>query len=167
MDILFAFIGAIIGSFVTVQYTYVSDRLKKRGEVMQEVVAYCDDIYHLVQDMQGRKDIFLNQKLDEIGDEYIADSRQLSVLLKTSSPHTKLMIAYGEGEALQALYELSAEFRKVVSILRNATLSDWASKDKEIHFSFENTIDPLRRNLQKCLLIGARTPSIWKILFSG
>jgi hypothetical protein len=167
MDILFAFIGAIIGSIVTVQYMYASDRLKLRGEVMQEVVAYCDDIYHLIQDMQGRKNAIYTRNLDGLDDEYVADSRQLSVLLKTSRPHTKLVIAYGEGDALGALNNLSSEFRQVVSILRNATRSAWASEEAEILTIFKDKIDPLRTRLQGCLLKGARTPSIWQILFRG
>lgn len=167
MDIVFAFIGAIIGSFVTVQYAYVSDRLKLRGEVMQEVVAYCDDIYHLIQDMHERKSAIYTPNLDELDNEYTADSQQLSILLKTSAPHTKLVIAYGEGNALSTLNKLSEEFRKVVSILRNATRSAWAIENREIFSMFEKSIDPLRDALQRELLKGARTCSIWQILISG
>jgi hypothetical protein len=82
MDIVFAFIGAIVGSFVTVQYMYVSDRLKQRGEVMLEVVAYCDDIYHFIQDMHARKNALYTNNLEELDNEYAADSQQLSILPK-------------------------------------------------------------------------------------
>jgi len=168
MDILFAFIGAIIGSFVTVQYAYVSDRLKQRGEVMQEVVAYCDDIYHLIQDMHVRRDaLYTDNFIDQLGVEYAADSQQLSILLKTSAPHTKLVIAYGEGEALHTLNKLSEVFRKAASVLRNATRAAWANENREIFSMFEKSIDPLRDSLQRQLLKGARTRSIWQILFRG
>jgi hypothetical protein len=167
MDIVFAFIGAIVGSFVTVQYMYVSDRLKQRGEVMLEVVAYCDDIYHFIQDMHGRKNALYTKNFEDLDIEYAADSQQLSILLKTSAPHTKLVIAYGEGDALLTLNKLSAEFREVVSILRNATRAAWANENMVIFSIFEKSIDPLRANLQKQLLKGARTRSIWQILFSG
>ena len=167
MDIASALIGAIVGSLVIVQYTYVSDRLKQRGEVMQEVVAYCDDIYHLIQDMHVRKDAIYTKNLDGLDLEYVADSQRLSILLKSSAPHTKLAIAYGEGEALCALNTLSAEFRRVVSTLRKATRSAWVSENAEIHQSFENEIEPLRKKLQVYLLNRAQTPrSIWLILFS-
>lgn len=169
MDILLAFLGAVIGSFVSVQYMYVSDRLKLRGEVMQEIVAYCDEIYHLIQDMHVRKNGFYTRNFSgiESDEEYSADSQRLSVLLKTSSPHTKLMIAYGEGEALNALDVLTKELREVTSVLRNATRSAWIIENTEILKTFETKIDPLRKRLQGILLEDARTPSIWKILFKG
>jgi hypothetical protein len=148
---------------------YVSDRLKLRGEVMQEIVAYCDEIYHLIQDMHGRKNGFYTKNFSGIDsdEDYIADSQRLSVLLKTSGPHTKLMIAYGEGDALNTLEALSKALREVTSILRNATRSAWMIENVEIFKIFETKIDPLRRELQGILLADARAPSIWKILFKG
>jgi hypothetical protein len=77
------------------------------------------------------------------------------------------VIAYGEGDALHTLNKLSAEFKEVVSILRTATRSAWANENKVIFSIFEKSIDPLRANLQNQLLKGARTRSIWQILFSG
>jgi len=166
MDILLAFIGAIIGSFVSVQYMYVTDNLKVRREAMLEVVVHYDNIYHLIQDMHVRKNAIYARDVDELDEDYTADSQQLSILLKTIIPHTKLAIAYGEGEALHNLNQLSSEFRKVVSILRNATRTAWAIENKEIFSTFESTIDPLKIRLHQNLLSGAKRQSIWQILAS-
>lgn len=71
MEILFAFLGAILGGVITVQYMYVSDRLKFRGDVMVEVVAYCDNVYQLIQEMHAQKNAFMANNLsDQMSSEY-------------------------------------------------------------------------------------------------
>src|SRR2546426_11625501 len=124
MDILFAFIGAIIGGIITVQYMYAADRRKIRAEVMLEVVAYCDNIYHLVQTAHVHKDAVFTRNFNEIPNaavDYDNASQQLTALLKTSVPHAKLAIAFGEAEALGDFNTLTEQFREVTSILRHAT----------------------------------------------
>ena len=168
MEILFAFLGAILGGVITVQYMYVSDRLKFRGDVMVEVVAYCDNVYQLIQEMHALKNAFMANNLsDQMSSEYGAYSNQVSVLLKTSAPHTRVAIAYGEGKALADLNRLRNEFRDVVTILRKASPAAWANENKEIFSRFGERIDPLRVRLQQALSDGARTRSIWQILFRG
>jgi hypothetical protein len=56
-NLLSGLFGAVLATVLTVVYLYISDKAKLRGEVLLEVVGYCDEIYHLLQTVHTEKDL--------------------------------------------------------------------------------------------------------------
>ena len=149
-------------------YLHFSEKSKIRSEVLLEVVGFCDDIYHHLQNLHFYKKAEYTDKNFALSiDDYHQLSRELTVLLISTKVHAKLAIAYGEGDELALFLELSNQLREVASILRKATRSGWVMEGPQIHHLFENEIDPLRHNLMRALIDGTRPRRIFPNLIKN
>ena len=157
-QLLSGLFGALIASIFSIIYLYFSGQIKLRSKVMLEVVGYSDDIYNYLSMMHVHKHyMYTENKPGLTDDEYRKFSNELSVLLKSSKVKAKITLVYGEGSLLGIFNELWGSYLAVSSLLRKATLSEWVVKEnKEIHGLFSNKIDPLRNQLEKSLIKGAR-----------
>ena len=160
-QLLSGLIGALIATTLSVVYLHFSEKSKIRTEVLLEIVGFCDDIYHHLQNLQFYKEAKYNDRSSDLSiEDYRQLSRELTVLLISTKVHAKLAIAYGEGDELALFLELSKQLRRAASILRKATRSGWVKEGPQIHQLFENEIDPLRHNLMSTLIDGTRPNGI-------
>jgi hypothetical protein len=162
MSLLFSgLLGAIIATLISVLYHHISEQRKIKSDVLMEIVSYCDEIYIHLIDMNSYKDHdYMNKKQALHPEEYRMISRELTRLLISSKPATKLVIAYGEGIIMESFNELKACFNEVSSILRKSKRDDWDIESKKIYILFSERIDPLRSNIQRSLLNGLDTAII-------
>lgn len=158
--------GALIASILSIIYLYFSGQIRLRSELMLEVVAYCDDIYHRLSEMHVHKDrTYSEKKRGLTDDEYRKYSQDLSAFLKSSKIRAKIALVYGEGQVLGIYNELFASFLEVSSVLRSATRAAWLVKEKkEVDGIFSNKIEPLRYQLEKSLLEYARVSGVTRTL---
>ena len=160
-QLLSGLIGALIATVLSVAYLYFSNKSKIRIEVLLEVVGFCDDIYHNLENLHYFKNAEYTKKNTEFPiEDYRKLSRELTVFLTSTKVHAKMAIAYGERDELALFLKLSNRFRSVASILRQATRSGWVNEGPQIHQMFEKEIDPLRHTLVRALIKGARPKGI-------
>ncbi|MBA2654424.1 MAG: hypothetical protein H0U71_05105 [Gammaproteobacteria bacterium] len=131
MDLLSGLIGALIASILTIIYLYLVDKIKFRENILLEIIDYLENIYHRLQTIHSLKKIlFTDKQKIEINHKNIYE--ELAFLLKTSSPHAKLRLAYGEGKELQKLNYFSTKIREVSLILFNTNEETWGKNDSNI-----------------------------------
>lgn len=146
-------LGAIIAALLSVLYHYISEQKKIKSDVLMEIVSYCDEIYGHLIDMHSYKEHeYMDKKPALHPDEYRMISRELTKLLISSKPATKLVIAYGEGIIMATFNELKSCFHEVSGMLRKATKDDWVIEHKKINNLFSEIIEPSRTILQRSLL---------------
>jgi hypothetical protein len=164
--LLSGFIAAVTAGFITVVYHYLIERSSQRAEVFAEIVSYFDDLVGRLIDMKiDKNEKFVGGKPMFTDEEYVRNSREITKKLRSSAPSAKLTFVYGEGKELAMFKELWGEIRKVSGTLRKAQESTWVKSAAEIDNSFHNIIDPLRRSLERRLLVGTRINAIaWQIL---
>ena len=162
MEQLFSvLIGALIASILAIVYLHVSEKFKIRSEVLLEVVGFCDEIYHHLQNLHVYKNAeYTDRGLDLTIEDYRYLSRKLTVLLTSTKVHAKMALAFGEKEELGLFLELSNQLRQVASILRRATRSGWIKENPQVHELFRDKIDPLRHKLMRDLIKGAKASGI-------
>lgn len=131
MDLLSGLIGALIASILTIIYLYFTENIKFRETILLEIIDYLENIYHRVQTIHSlKKNLFTNKQKIEINHKKIYE--ELAFLLKTSSPHTKLRLAYGEGKELQKLNYFSNEIRNISLLLFNTNEENWEINNSKI-----------------------------------
>jgi hypothetical protein len=162
MEQLFSvLIGALIASILSVGYLHVSEKLKIRSEVLLEVVGFCDEIYHHLQNLHVYKNAeYTVRDLDLTIKDYRYLSRGLTVILTSTKVHEKMAIAFGEKEELGLFLELSNQLRQVASILLRATRSAEVNEGQQVNQLFKDKIDPLRHKLIRDLIKGAKVAAI-------
>jgi hypothetical protein len=162
MEQLFSIlIGALIASILSVVYLHVSEKLKIRSEVLLEVVAFCDEIYHHLQNLHVHKNAkYIDRDLDLTIEDYRYLSKGLTVILTSTKVHEKMAIAFGEKEELGLFLELSNQLRQVASILCKATRSVEINEGQQVNQLFKDKIDPLRHKLIQDLIKGAKITAI-------
>jgi hypothetical protein len=154
-------IGVLIASILSILYLRVSEKLKIRSEVLLEVVGFCDEIYHHLQNFHVYKNAEDTAgKLDLTIEDYRRLSRELTVLLTSTKVHEKMTIAFGEKQELGLLLELSNRLHHVASLLQTATQSHGINRAKQVNQLFKDKIDPLRHKLIRDLLKGAKVTGI-------
>lgn len=159
-------IGAIIATLLSVLYHYISEQRKIKSDVLMEVVSYCDEIYGHLIDMHCYKDHeYMGKKRSLHPEEYRIISRELTRLLLSFKPATKLVIAYGEGTIMATFNDLKSCFFEVSSMLRKATKDDWLIESKKITNLFSERIEPSRTVLRRSLLNGLYAIKIVKGFF--
>ncbi|MCK9375966.1 MAG: hypothetical protein M0P73_07440 [Syntrophobacterales bacterium] len=159
-------LGAIIATLLSVLYHHISEQKKVRSDVLMEIVSYFDEIYRHLIDMHSYKDHeYMDKKSALHPDEYRMISRELTKLLISAKPATKLVIAYGEGNLMGTFNELKAIFHEVSSALRNSKRDNWESESERINILFSERIEPLRTTLQRSLLNELSTTMIVKETF--
>ena len=150
-------IGALIASILAVVFLHVSEKLKIRNEALLEVVGFCDEIYHHLQNLHVDKNTeHTDRDLDLTIEDHQYLSRELTVLLTSTKVHEKMAIAFGEKEELGLFLELSNQLSQVASILRKATRSAGTNERQQVKQLFKDKIDPLRHKLMRGLIKGAK-----------
>ena len=154
-------IGVLIASILSVGYLHISENLKIRSEVLLEVVGFCDEIYHHLQNFHSFKNSeYTDRDLDLTIEDYQCLSRELTVLLTSTKVHKKMAIAFGEKEELGLFLELSNQLHQVASILRKAAPNNGINEGQQINQLFKDKIDPLRHKLIRALIKGAKVTGI-------
>lgn len=155
-QLLSGLIGALAATVLSVVYHWNSENRTLRRELLVDVVAYFDEIYNRLQFLHTVKDgnvdtawVYLKE------DEYGAMSRELSVLLTSSTLHAKLALIYGEGELLGEFNALRSRLINIASKLRTTKLSDWPEESVNIRGEFQGKIDPMRAQIERNLRLGA------------
>jgi hypothetical protein len=132
-NLLSGLFGALIATVLSLVYLYISEKAKLRGEVLLEVVGYCDEIYYILQMLQAEKELeYTEHESTLTGGEYRTANQKLSVLLKSSSVHAKMAIAFGEGRELESFNTLRTLFAEGASVLRTATRSGWIIESRKL-----------------------------------
>jgi hypothetical protein len=144
MDLFSGLIGALIASILTVVYLYFANEIKFRELILIEVIDYVEKVYHTFQAIHVAKTLIAENKKCNISDKFY---EELNFLLKTSLPHAKLRIAYGEDKEMLKLNFISKEIREASLLLFRTTKENFDKNDKEI----KSIIDKVE--VQKELLI--------------
>lgn len=162
MEQLFSvLIGALVASILSVGYLHVSEKLKMRSEVLLEVVGFCDEIYHHLQNFHVYKNAeYTDRNLDLTIEDYRSLSRELTVLLTSTKVNEKIVAAFGEKEELGLFLELSNQLRQVARILHRATRNAGINEGQQVNQLFKDKIDPLRHKLIRDLIKEAKVTGI-------
>ena len=154
-------IGVLIASILSVGYLHISENLKIRSEVLLEVVGFCDEIYHHLQNFHSfRNSEYTDRDLDLTIEDYQCLSRELTVLLTSTKVYKKMAIAFGEKEELGLFLELSNQLHQVASILHRATPNAGINEGYQVNQLFKEKIDPLRHKLIRDLMKRAKVTGI-------
>jgi len=154
-------IGVLIASILSMGYMHISENLKIRSEVLLEVVGFCDEIYHHLQNFHVYKNAgYTDRDLDLTIEDYRCLSRELTVVLTSTKVYKKMALAFGEKEELGLFLELSNQLRQVASILHRAMPSAGINEGQQVNQLFKDKIDPLRHKLIRDLIKGAKITGI-------
>lgn len=165
-ELLSGLFGALIATLLTVFYNYITELVRRRSDILMDVVSYFDDIYSRVQNMHVHKIAsYKGGKLLYTDEEYKVTSRELKAMLLSSMIRTRVALVYGEGDAkLQ-------EYNKLQSMLLEGARILWAMKKEnyqegsgKIAVLFNN-IDILRSDIEQKFLNSAKVNSITSELF--
>ncbi|MBU0986216.1 MAG: hypothetical protein KKH68_03090 [Proteobacteria bacterium] len=160
-QLLSVLIGALIASILSAGYLQVSEKSKIRNEAFLEVVCFCDEIYHHLQNLHVYKNAACTDRdLGLIIEDYQHVSRELTVLLTSAKVHEKMALAFKEKEELGLFLELSNQLRQVASILRSATQSAGINEGQQVNQLLKDKIDPLRHKLIRGLIKEAKITGI-------
>jgi len=162
MEQLFSvLIGTLVASILSVGYLHVSEKLKMRSEVLLEVVGFCDEIYHHLQNFHVYKNAeYTDRDHDLAIEDYRSLSRELTVLLTSTKVNEKMVTAFGEKEELGLFLELSNQLRQLARILHRATRNAGINTGQQVNQLFKDKIDPLRHKLLQNLIKGAKVTGI-------
>lgn len=161
--LLSGFFGALFATLLSVLYLYVAKEQTIRSEVFLEAVSYIDNIYIKLLDLNYTKDAEFRDKGREFqAEEYDASSRELRILLLSGKVPAKIVLVYGEGEAIGTYNTLKGFLLEVSRTLWGATRSGWVQEGPKIANLFANDIDPLREKFERLLLREARFWSVIK-----
>ena len=152
------FIGALITTVLTIVYMYVSAHWQLRKDILLDVVTTCDDIRNQLDNMYAQKEFgYEHNKLFITEEEYQKVSRNVSVLLNSASLKAKVAYVYGENDELGLLNQVYSHYVDASGQIRKSTRSAWIVKEKKkINETFDELIDPSRRELEKLLLKNSR-----------
>jgi len=153
MNLLSGFIGALIATVITIIYLYISEQVRKRSEVVLDVVGHIDEFYHLIQEVVVYKDSLFKQEETMTVEEHQSMQRRINVLIKSFSIIAKVGLVYGEySMELSKFSQLMNVLGKIPTLLRKADKDTWKNDYKKIMVEFENEIDPLKHVVQIDLL---------------
>jgi hypothetical protein len=160
-EMLFTSLTAgFLGSAITVIYTGLIERHRRRLELMSAVVRWVNEAYSLIQFLHGRKDAcYRGKKIDRR--EYRVQSRALrDLLLSNDALKAQVAILYGEGRVMQMMNALNGHMLAAAQSLWTARSTNWSTVGPALMASFADTIDPLRSSFERELLRATR--SAWR-----
>ena len=159
--LLSGLIGAIIASLLSVLYQYITEQIRRRAELMMEIVTWADDIYERLQIMSiNKEEIYAGGKPYLTRGEYRVISREVKIMLLSSKIPAMVALVYEEGEDVQRINALQGELLKVARILWNARKEIWSQANKEISKEFDKIIDPLRKSISDRFLAASRPVAV-------
>jgi hypothetical protein len=160
--LLSGLIGALIASVLSILYQYLTEIIRRRRDIMIEVVSWSDDIYDRLQAVQTQKDTVypVGAKRYLTDDEYREISRELKTMLLSSKTHAKINLIYGEGEELKMFNALREELLRIARIIWTANEKNWTESSKKIIQDFGDKIDPLRQSIERGFILRTRVRSV-------
>ncbi len=164
MELLAALIGALTATIISLTWAHLSEKAKRRADILLEEVAYCDKVYKLLQDIHAHKYLeYTEGKVHLPKREYDAKRRELTTLLATHNEIVvKLAITYHDDLMIRAFVVLRDSFLEVSDILQGSTRAAWPVEHREIKKLMEKEIDPFRNELIVALVESTRTVTIFK-----
>jgi len=159
--LLSGLIGALIATGFSILYHYFAEQVRRRAQLMLEVVSWADDIFDNLQVMLVAKERVYAIKDHLLTDEeYRKLTRELKIKLLSSATHAKVALIYGEDEEMRIMNALRGELEKIFESLLDTKEATWRATATEIASLIENEITPLRKRIERRFLSGARIRSV-------
>lgn len=159
--LLSGLIGAIIASLLSVLYQYIAEQIRRRAELMMEIVKWADDIYERLQILTVNKgEIYAGKEAYLTQEEFKMVNREVKITLLSSRISAMVALVYGEGKDVQRINTLQGELLKVARIQWNSKKETWPQASKEIDEKFDKIIDPLREAIANRFLAASRPPAV-------
>lgn len=162
--LLSGLVGGLIATILSIVYHYIAEQVRRRSNVMMEVVEWADNVYEHLQVMHLQKDYFYNEKTAEelplTQEEYRNISRKTKGMLTTSKIVTMVALAYGEAGEVKKVNAFQGELLKILQSLYTSEQKTWPELNKNILHIFETIIEPLRTDMSRRFLSGVKITSI-------
>lgn len=166
--LLSGFIGAFIATLLSIFYSYITEQVRHRREIMIKVVEWADDIYDKLEFLHVQKEKAYTEGKRALSDEeYWKMSKELKRTLLSSKISAMVALVYGEQEEVRKINALQGELLKILSSLYTSNKTKWEELNEDINEKFKKVIDPLRISISRRFLIGTRVSSILGDLFKS
>src|SRR6266516_1639817 len=89
-NLLSGFLGAIIGTLLTISYLHFSEKIKRRIDATIQLIDYIDELYNHIMAMSFQPINQPGQVALLSPDEYRASVNKVIILLTSTKPQTRL-----------------------------------------------------------------------------
>jgi hypothetical protein len=145
----------LLGSIITVAYTGLQERYRRRCELMVTVVQWADGAYRDLQSLHTQKAAKCEgAAVDKLA--YRLTGEKLKQALVNYVLKVQVALVYGEGELLRSVNALQGELLLATESIWAARPDTWHTVNEKVLTAFKTKIDPLRTQLTRELFTRAQ-----------